>query len=190
MLSELQAVNTMLASIGSAPVNTITGTVSPDVAMAKHLLDDARRKMLLRGWNFNTQRGVTLAPDDTGRIAVDSDILRIDTSPDHYTAVDPVQRGAWLFDRTTNGFTFSSSVIVDLLLDLPWDELPEVARDYVTAAASSALAVSTAADQIRVQGAMRAELDAFARLRAYEEDLEDATIFDDHQSRYIIRRYR
>lgn len=190
MLSELSAVNSMLAAIGTAPVNTITGPVSPDVAMARQLLDDARRKMLLRGWNFNTQRGVTMSPDGTGRIAVDSDILRLDTSPESYTSVDPVQRGPWLFDRSTNGYTFNAPLIVDLLLDLPWDELPEVAKDYVATAAASQFVMATASDQIRVQAAVRAEAEAYARLRAYEEDLEDCTIFDDHQSRFIIRRYR
>ena len=190
MLSELDAVNMMLAAIGSAPVNTLAGVVSPDVAIARQLLTDARRKMLLRGWAFNTQRGVTIAPDDTGRIPVDTNILRIDLSPVHSGSTDPVQRGAWLFDRTSNSFTFSGSIVVDLLLDLPWDDLPEVARAYTAASAAEMLAHSTAADPQRVAGAQRATYEAYAALRSYEDDAEDATIFDDYQSKYITRRYR
>ena len=36
--TELQAVNTMLSVIGEAPVNSITGTTTVDVSVAKNIL--------------------------------------------------------------------------------------------------------------------------------------------------------
>ena len=38
--TELQAVNQMLSVIGEAPVNTITGTTTTDVSVAKNILDE------------------------------------------------------------------------------------------------------------------------------------------------------
>ena len=38
--TELQAVNTMLSVIGEAPVNSITGTTTVDVSVAKNILDE------------------------------------------------------------------------------------------------------------------------------------------------------
>ena len=38
--TELQAVNQMLSVIGEAPVNSITGTVTTDVSVAKNILDE------------------------------------------------------------------------------------------------------------------------------------------------------
>ena len=38
--TELQAVNTMLSVIGEAPVNSITGTTTVDVSVAKNILNE------------------------------------------------------------------------------------------------------------------------------------------------------
>ena len=52
--TELQAVNTMLSVIGEAPVNSITGTTTVDVSVAKNILDETSMSIQSQGWNFNT----------------------------------------------------------------------------------------------------------------------------------------
>ena len=52
--TELQAVNTMLSVIGEAPVNSITGTTTVDVSVAKNILDETSLSIQSQGWNFNT----------------------------------------------------------------------------------------------------------------------------------------
>ena len=52
--TELQAVNTMLSTIGEAPVNSITGTTTVDVSVAKNILDETSMSVQSQGWNFNT----------------------------------------------------------------------------------------------------------------------------------------
>ena len=52
--TELQAVNQMLSVIGEAPVNTITGTTTTDVSVAKNILDETSMTVQSMGWNFNT----------------------------------------------------------------------------------------------------------------------------------------
>ena len=50
--TELQAVNQMLSVIGEAPVNSITGTVTTDVSVAKNILDETSMSVQSMGWNF------------------------------------------------------------------------------------------------------------------------------------------
>ena len=45
--TELQSVNTMLSVIGEAPVNSITGTTTVDVSVAKNILDETSMSCLL-----------------------------------------------------------------------------------------------------------------------------------------------
>ena len=52
--TELQSVNTMLSVIGEAPVNSITGTTTVDVSVAKNILDETSMSVQSIGWNFNT----------------------------------------------------------------------------------------------------------------------------------------
>ena len=52
--TELQTVNQMLSVIGEAPVNSITGTVTTDVSVAKNILDETSMSIQSMGWNFNT----------------------------------------------------------------------------------------------------------------------------------------
>ena len=54
--TELQAVNQMLSVIGEAPVNSITGTVTTDVSVAKNILDETSMSVQSMGWNFNTHK--------------------------------------------------------------------------------------------------------------------------------------
>ena len=53
VMTELDAINQMLVSIGQAPVNTITSTGILDVETAKLSLDTVLREVLTRGWSFN-----------------------------------------------------------------------------------------------------------------------------------------
>ena len=58
--TELQAVNTMLSTIGEAPVNSITGTTTVDVSVAKNILDETSMSIQSQGWNFNTNYELSL----------------------------------------------------------------------------------------------------------------------------------
>ena len=66
-MTELDAVNGMLAAIGESPVlqAEIESPTLADVVMAVQLLTDTAREVLTMGWKFNTEFGFELAPDDT-----------------------------------------------------------------------------------------------------------------------------
>ena len=114
--TELEAVNTMLSTIGEPPVNSLTGQQTADAAIAKNILDEVSRDVQTAGWHFNTQYGVTLSPSSDGTISIGSDIVRVDVDNRVNTATnqpttltshdsrDIVQRGSKLFDRTNNTY--------------------------------------------------------------------------------------
>ena len=63
-MTELEAVNVLLTTIGEAPVNTLTGNQVTDVTIARQVLNEVSREVQSQGWYFNTENGVTLTPDN------------------------------------------------------------------------------------------------------------------------------
>ena len=52
--TQLEAVNTMLSTIGEAPVNSLTGSLPVDASMAVNILNEVNREVQSAGWKFNT----------------------------------------------------------------------------------------------------------------------------------------
>lgn len=59
--TELEAVNTILSTIGEAPLNTLTGSLPVDGTIAKNVLSEVAREVQSQGWHFNTHNKVTLS---------------------------------------------------------------------------------------------------------------------------------
>lgn len=68
-LTELEAVNDMLAVIGQAPVNAFTANNS-DQNIARQELAKVVREVCAYGFKFNTDEGHTLLPEIDGTIAI------------------------------------------------------------------------------------------------------------------------
>lgn len=60
--TELEAVNSMLAVLGEAPLASLVDVTQPDYVIAINTLRDAVREVLSMGWSFNTEFGFQLAP--------------------------------------------------------------------------------------------------------------------------------
>lgn len=189
MLSKLEAVNTLLATIGSAPVNTITGTVSADVAAAKHTLEETTRKVLLRGWTFNTDSNYSLTPDSDGRIRLPSNVLKVDLDPRESTyTVDPVQRGDYLYNRHDHSYTWNKSLRVEMVVSLPWEHLPESMRRYIEASSARVFASRMGAEKEALRSAEADEMDAMVTIRQHETDTGDFSMLQSPTAADIVRR--
>lgn len=126
--TELDAVNLMLSSIGEAPVNNISNTSNPDVLLARATLAECSRLVQSRRWHFNTEKGLELYPTlPTGEIQIPPNVMRVDTV-ENSKHLDVVHRGTRLYDRGNHRYIFIAPIKVDLLLFLPFGELPEAAR--------------------------------------------------------------
>lgn len=133
--TELEAVNILLHTIAESPVNSVlTGSV--DVVLARQILSANSRRVQSKGWHWNTDAGLVLVRElPSGEIKVPQNTLRVD-SWGVDSCVDVVQRGQRLYDRGRRSYTFARALCVKLVSYLPFDEIPEAARQHVTYAAA------------------------------------------------------
>lgn len=141
-LRELDSVNQMLLAAGITPVSTVDSTIDNnkniDVIQAKQLLNFTSREVQAEGWYFNTEHNCTLLPDDvSGSIAIPANAIRVDiapfSDPSGYSSFDVIRRGNYLYDMNSHSFDFGGrSVIATITYFLPFEEVPDTARIYIT----------------------------------------------------------
>lgn len=149
--SKVEAVNAMLDNIGERPVTSLEGSGRLDVSRAESVLDRTIKKLLKRGWWFNTEEEISLVPDGTGTYNVPDHILDVEITegPDD---ANFVVRGSVLYDtksQADDGFT--ETLTVTYIVSMDFEELPAPARDYVTSRAAVTFAAGRvgAADVVR-----------------------------------------
>lgn len=135
LTSRLDAVNVILTSIGESPVDSLSGTTA-DAQSAASVLDELTREVQSEGWHFNTENEVPFTPDGSGNINLPDTILRFEVDRLDRMTVEPVQRGLKLYDRKARSYVFSRPIKASVVYLLPFEELPEAARRYVTVRAA------------------------------------------------------
>lgn len=188
LTTKLSAVNTMMSTIGEAPVNSLSSQRA-DVLTAINVLEEITREVLSYGWHFNTKDNVVMNPEaSTGYIYVAIGLVRIDLqTPDPY--VDPVINGDRLFNRSTNSFSFTSPISTTQVFLMDFEDIPEICKRYITIRASRIF-------QDRVVGSVKQhsftindEMQALARLTEYEGEIGDYSMLDSEDVwRTLIRR--
>lgn len=186
--TKLNAVNTMLSTVGEAPVNNLT-TVNADVRMAESILDEVSREVQSQGWYFNTEKDVQLIPDSSGEINVSSPVVRVDLEGENVDVDhDVVLRGSKLYNRKNNSYIFTSTLKYTTVSLMEWDYLPEAAKRYIMIRAARVY-------QDRLLGSEKIstftrgdEMAALVALRQLEMDTADYSIFDNHDVSRIIDR--
>lgn len=185
--SALNAINTMLGTIGQAPVSSLETPGLVDAVVAKAVLTEVTREVQTEGWHFNTDYDYELAPDIDGFISPGSNVLRIDTTPD-YRIYDVVLRGSKLWDKYKKTFIFDRALKFNITWLLDFEEIPETARNYITIRSSRRF-------QDRVMGSdtlhaytQDDENRARAAMERSENLTENPSIFDSHDVYGIIDR--
>lgn len=181
LTSQLEAVNSMLGHIGESPVNSISDNSALPIsaATAISVLEEVSRAVQAEGWHFNTELGVSISPAGDNTITLSDDILEVDAVD---TTIDIVQRGLSLFDRANNVSTFTQDLVVNLTRYLPWDNLPEAARRYVTLRASRVFQGRLVGSRELESLIARDEYNARADLMDAEANTSDKTIFDSYDA--------
>lgn len=125
--SELEAVNSILATISEAPLNTLEGDLETDAAIARAKLWASSRRLQLRPWSFNYEVEYPLARNQDNKIAIPANALSVafPGSPNY------VARGRFIYDTDTRGYTFTQDLTANIVFFLPYDELPEHARNLI-----------------------------------------------------------
>ena len=189
-MTELEAVNTMLVTIGEQPVSSLDNLAGlQDASIARQILSNISRAVQSKGWVFNLDLQVTYTPDSNGQIILGSNVIRIDsTSKVRGTTKDVVERGGRLYDREKNTSIFTGDVKVDRVIVLVFDDLPEAARRYIATRSARVFH-----DRVVGSGELHRffqedEGQAWSELLEYESEVGDYTIFDDYDVFRIIER--
>lgn len=90
--TELQAVNTMLSTIGEAPVDSLSGATSSDAALADQVLTEVVRETLVQGWYFNIDKNYWLYRDGFGNIFLPANTARVEINRNKYPTIEPILR--------------------------------------------------------------------------------------------------
>ena len=130
--TELESINIMLAAIGEAPINSLTGTLPVDARLAQQTLTEVNKEIQSEGWSFNTEIDVTLTRDVSNHVALSTDVLRVDPNIHQHPTIDAIQRSLKLYDRLNNKYEFDEDLICTIVYFRDFNEITEPARRYIT----------------------------------------------------------
>lgn len=167
----LEAVNALLRACRISGVMSLTATDSnEDAAGAKAAIEDAVRETLQTGYEFNTDYEMLIDPDPEGQIILPSNTLKVRSYRPNSERL--VKRGLKLYDNRKHTYAIGKTVSVDLVVSLPFEELPEGFKLYVTALAARRWCLPKVPSTATFQ--YTEEMLQAALLKAEQEDAESA----------------
>jgi len=189
--TELEAVNTMLSTIGEAPLSSLSGVLPVDGTIAKNVLDEICREVQSQGWHYNTHYKATLSRDNTNKIPVANNVLRVELDPYKYSkaSYDIVQRNNYLYNLAKNTDIFDrdfEDVTIVYLLNFP--DVTEQCKRYITIRSARVFHDRTLGATTLHKFSKEDELRALAVAKQAEASVGDYTIFDDPLFAYTVSR--
>lgn len=186
-MTRLEAINQMLAGIGEAPVS-FEDSQHPDVLVAINILNLLIEFVQSKGYWFNKVLSVVLKYDTgTGKVGLPSNALRVDPV-DVYSSY--VQRGKFLFDTENNTFVINKDVDCNLVVELPFDDLPHSVQQYIAAEGTYKLHLSEVGDEQKLQRLERLSVIARGYMRADELRNGDYNAVNTPTAARLYRRNR
>ena len=189
--TELEAINTILSTIGEAPLNTLTGSLPVDGTIAKNVLSEVAREVQSQGWHFNTHTNVTLARDTDNKLPIATNVVRVELDPLKYSKgqYDIVQRDSFLYNLAENKDTFDINFEkVKIVYLLPFNEIPEQAKRYITIRSARIFHDRTLGANTLHKFSVEDEQKALMILKQAEAQTGDYSIFDTPEQAYTVVR--
>ena len=185
--TELDAVNSILMSVGETPVNTLT-VQSPEVAIAQKTLRQVCREIQAEGWSYNTENEYPIQLDTNNQCIIPNNVLQLDLNIfQHGKDYDVVRRSdngvMKVYDKKGHTFTFEncSKLYFDIVWMLDFEDLPQAFKDYVTIRASRVASNRMVNSQPSAKLLESDESLARASAIEYENRQADHNIFNDYQ---------
>lgn len=132
----IDAINEMIGWVGESPIDP----TDPDYAShplyesALRILNASSKLVQTRGWWFNTFQ-IELTPTSNA-ITIGSTYLTVEIVPRRGNYHEYTIRDGALFDLTDNTATISETLTANVRLNVPFEDLPESAAQFITATAS------------------------------------------------------
>ena len=185
--TELDAVNSILMSVGETPVNTLT-VQSPEVAIAQKTLRQVCREIQAEGWSYNTENQYPIDLDTNNQCIIPNNVLQLDLNIfEHGKDYDIVRRSdngvMKVYDKKNHSFTFEncSKLYFDIVWMLDFEDLPQAFKDYITTRASRIASNRMVNSQPSAKLLESDEAAARALAVEYEMKQSDHNIFSDFQ---------
>lgn len=164
MTTTVDVLNHMLNVIGENPVTTESSN-HPSVLSAMVELKRVNKEFQIRGWWFNNEYDLKLSPNESGHIIIPADTMYIDPI-DSYSKL--ARRGNRLYDPVNHTFIINQPVRVNLQVQLPVEDLPEVAAMYLMHQAAYDFYVNDDGDETKANRLEKKVDRAWANLQAEE----------------------
>ena len=185
--TELSSVNSILGSIGQAPISRIYNKtdgeltyVNPEISFIHQLLMEVNSDVQNEGWVFNTEHCLPLTPNSSGEIHVPANVLRLDMCDNAtYRTTNFVLRGGKLYDKYKHTFIHDPQTVIyfDVVWKWEYEELPSTFKRYITLRASGRSATQMVTNPELVKLLATQEAQARATCMEYECNQADASFF-------------
>lgn len=187
--TELSAINSMLATVGEAPLSTLEDLGVADAITAKSALAEVTREVLVQGWHFNTDQNFPIMPEGFAPFEAMVPPNALEAVPNDGNLV---VRGRKLYDRSSfsSSFPDGKAILCQIIWNLSFDDLPETTRQYVflraarrfqkRALASDLIHAITESDE---REAMWVHRKANIRVRKKNYLFDSRSVRDIHQNR-------
>jgi hypothetical protein len=130
-LTELEAVNVILATTASSPISSLDENEITDASLARNTLRATLVEVQTQGLSFNNETGYTITPDQSGYIILPRNTLKVDTDGSD-VGTNVVQRGTKLYNKDDHTYLWTKSVSLDITFGFPFEELPPYVANYCT----------------------------------------------------------
>ena len=187
--TELDAVNSILMSVGESSVNTLT-VQSPEVTIAQSTLRQVCREVQAEGWKFNTENEYPITLDSNNHCLIPDNVLQIDLNHfKHLNDFDVVKRNdsgtMKLYDLIEHRYNFENTSEGKLYVDIIWmidfEDIPQVFKDYITQKASRVASTRMVNDPQAAELMVTDEAAARALAIEYDTNQGDYNVFNDQQ---------
>ena len=174
--TELSAVNSILGSIGQAPITSLnlTNLGNPEIALVHNLLMEVTKDVQNEGWHFNKEDNVKRSPDANGNFLIPNDYLRFDIHGGLYDRNrDVVKKGGKLYDNVHHTDVFSQDFYFDITYLRDFEDIPSAIQRYIIARASVRAATQLVSNADLVKLLKLEEEQAKANALNYETEQGD-----------------
>ena len=184
-LTELDAVNNIIGTIGEAPINTLENLQNVDAINALRILRDTSRQEQARGWSFNIIPSFTLTPSTANRrIPWQENYLYLKGS----NGEKLVRHGDYIKDLANDAITFDKPVTAEVVLALSFEQLPEQMRTYILSKACYVFQSRYFGDDSLTSITQQQIAEAWQHLMEFEVDNNDYNLLEHTHVQEVLSR--
>ena len=183
--TDLSAVNSILGSIGQAPITTLTHNppdpdplLNPEISLVVNILKEVNKDVQSTGWHFNTQYNVKRSPDSSKHFVIPTNAIAYDLSDGQFDRTkDITRRDGKLFDLVGNTDEFEGEHYFDIITLYNFEDVPPVIQRYIIARAAVKAATQLVSNSDLVKLLKLEEEQTKANALNYETEQGDNSFF-------------